>query len=131
MRVVDRAGPQEAYHVFKLLKDYQEDAGLPKLKMAEYEALLQDLLDPNKIFSIIMHGRIAAGMFWGEAKGDKFIVLGRYLRRRFRTFKFKRTLVKTGLQSTKHFGTLRYILPPNAKVSKKLKQVGIIAEGAR
>jgi len=131
MRVVDRAGPLDAYNVFKLLKDYQEDAGLPKYKMSEYDALLQDLLDPNKIFSIIMHGRIAAGMFWGEAKGEKFTILGRYLRRRFRTFKFKRTLVKTGLQTTKQFGTLRYILPPNAKVSRRLKQVGIIAEGTR
>jgi hypothetical protein len=131
MRIVERATPLDAYHVFKLLKDYAEDTNQKKPTMADYEKLLQDLLDPNKIFSIIMHGRMAAGMFWGEIDRGQFVVLGRYLRRKFRTFKFKRTLVEVGLQTTKQFDTLRYILPPNTKISRRLKQVAIVAEEVR
>jgi len=131
MRVIEKAGPLEAYNVFKLMKWHAEDCGLQRPTMDDYEKLLFQLLDPKFSFSLIMHGRRPCGMFWGYSEGTTFVILGRYLLRNFRTFKFKRTLVDVGLQTTKTFGTLRYILPPKAKVSPRLKPVGLIAEEVR
>lgn len=131
MKIV-RANPSHAYHVFKILKDFAEDTGTPKPTMDKYENLLSDLLDDTKVFSLIMHGKFAAGMFWGAASQDKgFTVHGRFLRRKFRTFKFKKALVRETLAARETFGTLKLVLKPGSKVSPRYKPVCLLVEEVR
>lgn len=127
-----KADPTHIYHVFKLLKEYAEDTGLPRPSIQNNEFLISDLLDPQKFFSLIFHGKQAAGMIWGSVSKEKTVTIeGRYLRRKFRNFRFKRELVKETLAAKKNFGKLRLLCPPNKKVGPRFRPIGTIFEEIR
>lgn len=128
MKIV-KADPSHAYHVFKILRDYADDTGTKRPTMENYGSLLSDLLDETKHYALVMHGKMAAGMIWGSASKDKsFTIEGRFLRRKFRNFRFKRALVGEVLAVRKNFDKLNLMLHPGAKVSPRYRAVGLLVE---
>lgn len=127
MKVV-KADPLHSYHVFKLLRDYADDSQTPRPSLESYAELLHNLLDEKKDYRIILHGRAAVGLIWGSIDGSQFTLQGRYLRRKYRNFRFKRVLVEETLALRQSFGKLRLALPPKAKVSPRYNPVALIVE---
>lgn len=111
MRVV-RAGLCDVVHVHKLFLAYHQDIG--KVIDAEevFNQWIGELTNENKYYVLILHGRKALGMLWGESLRSGFRVDGIFLKRAWRgKFRFSKYLLQALLEKKKKFGKLLISVP--------------------
>jgi len=111
-----KATIKDSFHVHTLENEHRKESGLPLLTEANYVQWTRFLFDEDREYLLLFHGKQPVGMIWGH-KDDwgAFVVEGRYLRPRFRTWKFKREMAKSWLSFRSRFVTIKMWARPGVK----------------
>lgn len=111
-----RAEIRHAFEVHRLENEYRSELGLPLLTEKDYLRWPKYLFDEKREYIMLAHGKAMIGMIWGHHDEEgAFVVEGRYLRPRFRSWKFKREMAKSWLSFRSRFGTMKMWLRPGVR----------------
>lgn len=115
MRMV-RAELKDVYHVHKLYMAYYQDIGKPKDDETVSNQWISNLTNEKKHYILILHGRKALGLVWGEDVGEAFKVEGIFLKRAWRGKpRFSKWIYRALLEKKKNFGKLLICIPEDCK----------------
>jgi len=111
-----KADIKNVYQVHSIENDFRREVGLPLLTEKDYMLWTRFLFDERREYLLLFHGKQSVGMIWGHLNDwDEFVVEGRYLKPRFRSWKFKKGLTRSWLSFKKRFDTIKMRVPVDGK----------------
>ena len=111
MRLI-RAQLKDVLQVHRLYMAYNEDIGNKVDNDEIWRNWIGILCNEKKHYILLMHGRKALALVWGESQDNGFKVEGIFLKRAWRVqFRFTKWIYKCLLDNKKKFGKLIISIP--------------------